>query len=347
MTAWNEGSDPRVTAATYLALQGVLAVPPAFLSRPSTPSSPGPGDRATNLFLSSADGGSPAASEAAHETTAIQKADLLITQQWLRLIVWQSSFRQGLLSWSAGGDRATMNFAFPLAVAARTAAFLRGLPAAAVEVHGMGIFEKIFEIGSWCLNVLDAAAACGADLGPAAGAPGSDFLGGRATDLGVLGVGRRGVFVDPLEFFVRTLSASPNSRRLYADRLLGFAGQRPGGMRMALSPALSTTGADPGGVEGMLWSPGGGGESAVGSVLGEVVEDERGGDFLTSFEMTSAPSDNIPDILPGVEDVDFGVISNTDIGFAEGQSGEEAGGGTGGLPIWISTWDGDTSGETV
>jgi len=317
VTAWNEGSDPRVTSATYLALQSVLAIPPAFLSRPSTPSSTRPTSQPPSPFHGRNDAGStttPVSPEPEHETTAIQKADLLITQQWLRLIVWQSSFRQGLLSWSAGADRAALNFAFPLAVAARTAAVLRGLPAAAVEVHGMGIFEKIFEIGSWCLNVLDAAAACGADLGRAGAAPGMDFVGGQATDLGVLGPGRRGAWVDPLEFFVCTLSASPHSRRLYAERLLEFAGQRPGGMRSALSPALSLGDAGVGGLEGPWWGAGRGEASSVGSVLGEVTEDGHGEDDVQGIaDINGALEGTVPDMLPDIEDADLGIIDDAEL----------------------------------
>ncbi|KAF3765723.1 hypothetical protein M406DRAFT_255756, partial [Cryphonectria parasitica EP155] len=192
VSAWNDGSDPRVSATTYLALQNLLAQPPSFLqrSRASTPSS----------------------DSQPSEPTAIQKADLLITQQWLRLIVWQSSFRQSLLSWTAPHE--SMHFAFPLAIARSTAGVLQSLPSSAVEVHGMGMFEKIFEIGTWCINVLGAI--------------------DRASST-VLGVSRKGVAIDPLEFFVRTLSATPNSRTQFAERLLMFAQERPGGMRMALT----------------------------------------------------------------------------------------------------------------
>ncbi|PNH31719.1 hypothetical protein BJF96_g5116, partial [Verticillium dahliae] len=80
-------SDPRVSAATFVALQNLLALPPIFL-RPRSP---------TSLFASSTDPSTP-------EPTDIQKADLLVTQQWLRLIVWQSSMRQQLLSWTNPAD---------------------------------------------------------------------------------------------------------------------------------------------------------------------------------------------------------------------------------------------------
>ncbi|CRK35922.1 hypothetical protein BN1708_006845 [Verticillium longisporum] len=241
VTAWNEGSDPRVSAATFVALQNLLALPPIFL-RPRSP---------TSLFASSTDPSTP-------EPTDIQKADLLVTQQWLRLIVWQSSMRQQLLSWTNPADAPDPNappnsmcFSFPLSVARDTAAILASLPPKAVEVHGMGIMEKIFEIGTWCVNVLGACESVGF-------APGGMDL--TAGDLGVLNTGRRSSSKDPIEFFVRTLSASPNSRVQFAEKLLKAAGENPGCMRVALSPGV------------------GGGLGEVppnwrGEVLGEVVDE--------------------------------------------------------------------------
>ncbi|CAK7264369.1 hypothetical protein SEPCBS119000_000964 [Sporothrix epigloea] len=279
VNAWNEGSDPHVTATTYLALQKRLSMRPPFLVRSRTENSArSPNGRSTASHTPENQSPTHQSQTAGHEAPPpsprsptelaaavnnvsatedsnlfeeelknasepevndIQKADLLITQQWLRLIVWQSSFRQQLLSWTAPNE--SMRFAFPLAIAARTAAVIQSLPPQAIEVHGMGIMEKIFEIGTWSMNVLqacDMAGAAGTSVAGGGAAMGMDFAG--ASDLGVLGVGRMSYSVDPLEFFVRTLSASPNSRTQYAERLLMFANEQTGGgMRMALSPALS------------------------------------------------------------------------------------------------------------
>lgn len=233
VAAWNDGSDPRVSATTYLGLQRLLAEPLDFLRpRRTAPAGwAGPSDES--------------------DPTAIQKADLLITQQWLRLIVWQSSFRQGLLS-TAAPDQ-SFSFSFPLSIARDTAAVLQSLPSRAVEVHGMGIFEKIFEIGTWSVNVLGAydsgSARCSHPFGRAADRTARmDFLGGELALFGPSG--RSGAVLDPLELFVKTLSASPNSKIMYADRLLLFAEQTPGGIRTNLSPVLPAPGrAAPG-----LWS---------------------------------------------------------------------------------------------
>lgn len=282
VSAWNDGSDPRVSATTYLALQNLLAQPPSFLqrSRATTPSDDSsPGFTATVTAAPSPSGSAEEADEeiVQSEPTAIQKADLLITQQWLRLIVWQASFRQSLLSWTAPHEG--MHFAFPLAIARSTASVLQSIPSSAVEVHGMGIFEKIFEIGTWCMNVLgaiDRASAAGTPISGVGslrgGIMGMDFLPG-SVDLGVLGVSRKGAAIDPLEFFVRTLSATPNSRTQFAERLLMFAQERPGGMRMALTPSLTSPVLGPGG--DVIWPGSSNNNMQLNSVFGEVVKEEN------------------------------------------------------------------------
>ncbi|EFX06231.1 c6 zinc finger domain containing protein [Grosmannia clavigera kw1407] len=324
VNAWNEGSDPRVSITTYLALQNVLSLPPPFLTRPSTGVTSGTEPMATGAstperslngmesvtsspstttesiamslpdahLASRVEHDMDADKEPEPETTDIQKADLLITQQWLRLIVWQSSFRQQLLSWTAPDE--SMRFAFPLAIASRTASVLQSLPPQAIEVHGMGIFEKIFEIGTWSMNVLQACdmAGAGTGLNGSGGAMGMDFAG--ATDLGVLGVGRVGFSIDPLEFFVRTLSASPNSRKQYAERLLLFASENPGGMRMSLSPALSAPSSPEFGSSPNIWSRDENSNQTtgiLGSVLGEVPDNtDPGGHMQQALRQVAAGS---------------------------------------------------------
>jgi hypothetical protein len=339
VTAWNDGSDPRVSALTYLALQDRLSMLPAFLNRASRATTPSTSSNtpllsfATPFTASTTANVSPTSNPASAtsdpdtsqadtdpDPSPIQKADLLITQQWLRLIVWQSSFRQGLLSWSAPHE--SMHFAFPLSIARRTASILDALPPRAVEVHGMGIFEKIFEIGTWCINVLGACDGAAATVGSGAAVGlGLDFATGD--DLGVLGLGRKTPATDPLEFFVRTLSASPMSRERFADRLLLFAGERPGGMRMALSPAISPV--LPAGFASAALSPAalfgdqasgtsplslaGRFENAssadnLGSVLGEVDREEEETDVnMVESALANGPSLEVGAVtLPGVTD---------------------------------------------
>ncbi|KAI1343666.1 hypothetical protein F5Y15DRAFT_172850 [Xylariaceae sp. FL0016] len=146
VNAWNDPSDPSVSKNTYLTLQNTLAksldclVPLGRRSRPSSLSGP--------VKMEEMEIDDDYSDE--RVPNEIQKADLLMTQQWLRLIVWQSSFRQGLLSKYARNE--CMTFAFPLSIARDAATVIQSLPSSAIEVHGMGIFEKIFDIGTWLLK---------------------------------------------------------------------------------------------------------------------------------------------------------------------------------------------------
>lgn len=164
--SWNEASDAPVSTLTYTALQQQLN-----LSHPS------------HLSL-----------------TTIQKADILVTQQWLRLIVWQSSMRQGLLS-SVATDE-SMTFRYPLKIAHSLLSVVFSLPIASIEVHGMGIFEKIFEIGNSMVDVMQA---YGSQI------PHEVY----------------GICQDPLDMFVKTLSQTPNAQRQYANLLLAKATEKP------------------------------------------------------------------------------------------------------------------------
>ncbi|KAL5318327.1 hypothetical protein ACEPPN_013386 [Leptodophora sp. 'Broadleaf-Isolate-01'] len=164
--SWNESASIPASTATYTTLQQEL-------SRPHP----------TSLSL-----------------TSIQKADILVTQQWLRLIVWQSSMRQGLLSSTAEDE--SMTFRYPLKIAHSLLDVISSLPTSSIEVHGMGIFEKIFEIGNTMLDVMQA---CGTSI------PSESY----------------GVVQDPFEIFVKTLSQTPNSQRQYANLLLAKAAEKP------------------------------------------------------------------------------------------------------------------------
>lgn len=67
----------------------------------------------------------------------IQKADVLITQQWLRLVFWQASLRQGLISTSS--THRAFKYDYPLEIASSLCQIVRSLPPVAIQVHGLGI----------------------------------------------------------------------------------------------------------------------------------------------------------------------------------------------------------------
>lgn len=67
----------------------------------------------------------------------IQRADLSITQQWLRLVFWQAALRLGLISSSAADSAFTYHY--PIEIATSLCEIVKGLPPAAIQVHGLGI----------------------------------------------------------------------------------------------------------------------------------------------------------------------------------------------------------------
>lgn len=76
--------------------------------------------------------------------TDVQKADILITQQWLRLVFWQSAMRQGLLS-SANKEPA-LSYSFPCIVARSLCEMLDSISIFAIFIHGMAIVRIVFII---------------------------------------------------------------------------------------------------------------------------------------------------------------------------------------------------------
>jgi Fungal Zn(2)-Cys(6) binuclear cluster domain/Fungal specific transcription factor domain len=83
------------------------------------------------------------------ELSDIQKADVLITQQWLRLIFWQASMRQGLVS-SASQDP-VFYYDYPISIAKTLCEMMNKLPINAVIVHGSGIVSiVVYPAHSFC-----------------------------------------------------------------------------------------------------------------------------------------------------------------------------------------------------
>ncbi|EXJ95393.1 hypothetical protein A1O1_00514 [Capronia coronata CBS 617.96] len=84
--------------------------------------------------------------------TDIQKADVLITQQWLRLVFWQASMRQGFISYVAADP--IFSSTYPITIAKDLCMALHDLTYDAILVHGMGIFEKLFEVAYTLMDAL-------------------------------------------------------------------------------------------------------------------------------------------------------------------------------------------------
>jgi hypothetical protein len=67
----------------------------------------------------------------------VQKADIMISRCWLRLVVWQAAMRQGLLSSHA--EDPAFTYWFPMDIARSLCDVLSQVSIEAVLVHGMGI----------------------------------------------------------------------------------------------------------------------------------------------------------------------------------------------------------------
>lgn len=73
----------------------------------------------------------------AQEFTDVQKADILITQQWLRLVFWQAAMRQGLLS--SKSPEEVLRYDFPCEIAMCLCKVLAAIDKEAIFIHGMAI----------------------------------------------------------------------------------------------------------------------------------------------------------------------------------------------------------------
>lgn len=91
------------------------------------------------------------------ERTITQQADLLLSREWLKLMVWQLSVSKTLLC-NTGPDE-SMSLRFPVSVARNVVLTTALLPEKALEANGVGILEKIFDVGCSLADVLSLKAA--------------------------------------------------------------------------------------------------------------------------------------------------------------------------------------------
>ena len=74
----------------------------------------------------------------------IQRADVQITQQWLRLVLWQASMRQGIIS--SKSENPAFTYTYPIVIAKSLCEQMSNMSVNAVAVHGLGISEKVVEV---------------------------------------------------------------------------------------------------------------------------------------------------------------------------------------------------------
>ena len=80
--------------------------------------------------------------------TDMQQVDLIVTRYWLRTLVWQMALHKFVLTSNVhpGHHQDFLSLAFPIRLSHQLRHCLITKPREAVEVHGTGILQKIFEI---------------------------------------------------------------------------------------------------------------------------------------------------------------------------------------------------------
>lgn len=85
-------------------------------------------------------------------TTESQVADIRITFHWLRIMVWQLSITNGDLS--SNSTDTSMTFKYPIEVVRDLLQDIHNLSSDAMEVHGVGLIEKLFDIACTLTDVI-------------------------------------------------------------------------------------------------------------------------------------------------------------------------------------------------
>lgn len=85
-------------------------------------------------------------------STESQAADIYSTQHWLRTMVWQLSIMNGYLSSSSANS--CMTFQYPIEIARDLIRDINSLTQDSMEVHGVGLIEKLFDIACTLTDVI-------------------------------------------------------------------------------------------------------------------------------------------------------------------------------------------------
>ncbi|PVH90109.1 hypothetical protein DM02DRAFT_472314, partial [Periconia macrospinosa] len=86
------------------------------------------------------------------DCTESQAVELRVTQQWLRTMLWQLCVSQGLVS-SVAADN-SMTFKYPIEISRNLLSTTHQFSQQAMEVHGMGLIEKLFDIACCLTDVV-------------------------------------------------------------------------------------------------------------------------------------------------------------------------------------------------
>ncbi|THX04747.1 hypothetical protein D6D17_05497 [Aureobasidium pullulans] len=83
----------------------------------------------------------------------IQKADILVTQHWLELVFWTAALQQSELSSTAVSR--SKSFYYPEDLASSLLCVTASLSVKSIEIHGLGMFEKIYDVGNALADLMD------------------------------------------------------------------------------------------------------------------------------------------------------------------------------------------------
>jgi hypothetical protein len=88
---------------------------------------------------------------------SMQKADLVVTKQWLKTLVWRLAMSNTLLSSSS--PKECLSLLFPIRLSKQLRHQLSEISKEDIEIHGTGIVQKLFEITDTIADVIIAAPA--------------------------------------------------------------------------------------------------------------------------------------------------------------------------------------------
>jgi hypothetical protein len=84
--------------------------------------------------------------------TDMQQADLIVTKHWLRMLVWQMAMSKCLLS--SVSSKESLSLSFPVRLSIQLRALMTRFSRQAIEIHGSGIQQKLFELTDTIANVI-------------------------------------------------------------------------------------------------------------------------------------------------------------------------------------------------
>ncbi|QDS73862.1 hypothetical protein FKW77_006823 [Venturia effusa] len=84
--------------------------------------------------------------------SSMQRADLVITRQWLRTLVWRMAMSKTLLS--SKSSKGCLSLLFPVRLSQQLRLQVTSMSRDAIEIHGSGIVQKLFEITDTIADVL-------------------------------------------------------------------------------------------------------------------------------------------------------------------------------------------------